>query len=174
MKNWRIIITSIASFVLLSLALVQTSCVKNPCKNIECRNNGTCREGVCSCVSGYEGAFCQSQLSDKFIGTWIGYVRLNGGIDSNVNVIIAPGADSKTISIYNLFKESLLFTATVSLSQTEQFTIPQATTGTNFNYTVSGNGYEEKDKYIHIYYELTDPSGTTNTAYFEGTKFIAP
>ncbi len=56
-------------------AVVYTSCSKsndNPasCDGILCQNGGQCRNGKCVCPYGYEGANCEKNYHDKYIGGW--------------------------------------------------------------------------------------------------------
>ncbi|MBN9484001.1 MAG: calcium-binding EGF-like domain-containing protein [Bacteroidetes bacterium] len=48
------------------------SCQKDACGNVKCQHGGTCANGLCKCPTGYEGNSCESRLSDKFVGTYIG------------------------------------------------------------------------------------------------------
>ncbi len=73
----RIAVT--ASFVLLAFgSVLYSSCKKeaNPvvtdakCATVVCQNNGSCMGGVCYCVSGYEGDFCEKASVNRYIGKW--------------------------------------------------------------------------------------------------------
>ena len=33
--------------------------VANPCSGITCQNGGTCGNGVCNCINGFKGTFCE-------------------------------------------------------------------------------------------------------------------
>lgn len=53
----------------LSFGIFMTSC-SDPCKDISCNEVGTCDDGTCICDTGYEGANCETESREKFIGTW--------------------------------------------------------------------------------------------------------
>ncbi|MCD8528476.1 MAG: hypothetical protein LRY27_00485 [Chitinophagales bacterium] len=42
---------------------------KDACKDVQCVN-GSCDDGTCICEAGYEGTTCDTQINDKFEGTW--------------------------------------------------------------------------------------------------------
>lgn len=42
----------------------------NPCANVTCYNGGTCTNGTCSCIPGFEGAKCEINIRDKYMGNW--------------------------------------------------------------------------------------------------------
>ncbi len=46
------------------------SCVKDNCRDTLCYNDGLCVDGLCACLSGYEGAQCEKHWHEKFTGTW--------------------------------------------------------------------------------------------------------
>lgn len=51
----------------IALLLSFTAC--DPCEDVNCQNGGTCNEGECLCISGYEGVDCETQTSLKYLGT---------------------------------------------------------------------------------------------------------
>jgi hypothetical protein len=165
--NW--IIVTLMLFI--SSAALVSSCTTNPCADIACRNFGTCREGACACTAGFEGPFCESKVTDKYIGYWDGYVRYNGDQPTNVSLIIQPGKNGTEMILYNLFTVNVPITA-VSTAPTT-FDVPYQQAGFSGNF-VRGQGYVEQNKYIHFLYEITDTFGVFNRAYFEGTKRIVP
>ena len=36
----------------------------DPCANVQCQNGGTCDEGMCLCLAGFEGELCQENVDD--------------------------------------------------------------------------------------------------------------
>ncbi|HLO72121.1 MAG TPA: calcium-binding EGF-like domain-containing protein [Flavipsychrobacter sp.] len=73
----RIAIT--ASFVVLAFASVlYSSCKKETntvvtdakCATVVCQNNGSCMGGVCYCVAGYEGDYCEKASVNRYVGKW--------------------------------------------------------------------------------------------------------
>jgi hypothetical protein len=67
-------IKSIAVTALVTIgsftAVTYTACNKDKCKDVVCQNGGTCSEGNCNCLAGFEGDRCQTKVVDKFVGTW--------------------------------------------------------------------------------------------------------
>ena len=51
-------------------AVLYTSCSKDACKDVTCQNGGTCSDGNCTCVTGYEGTNCETASRTKFIKQW--------------------------------------------------------------------------------------------------------
>lgn len=46
--------------------------------NPPCRYNAPCIDGVCQCPLPFEGASCESDVRDRFAGTWEGRRRCDG------------------------------------------------------------------------------------------------
>ncbi len=74
-------------------AIISQSCKKDKCKGVACQNTGLCSNGVCSCPTGYSGAFCENSS--------IVYVN-NGYTDLNMVVggatLVVPALSSSSIS----------------------------------------------------------------------------
>jgi len=66
MKTFKFLILSISIFLLLLLQ----SCKKDPCETVLCENSGTCEEGICDCLDGYEGSTCAILWRDKILGEY--------------------------------------------------------------------------------------------------------
>ncbi|MCB0767818.1 MAG: calcium-binding EGF-like domain-containing protein [Flavobacteriales bacterium] len=56
----------------LSTTLLLSGCKKDedPCENVVCANGGSCNDGSCTCLSGYEGSTCGTEVRAKFLGTY--------------------------------------------------------------------------------------------------------
>ena len=59
-------ILSITAF----FAVIYTSCKPDNCKAIACAYGGTCDNGTCKCLPGYEGTNCETITRKKFVGLW--------------------------------------------------------------------------------------------------------
>lgn len=57
------------SFLVLTIFTIGCS---DPCSDVDCGSNGICDEGTCICAEGYEGAACETEIREKFIGTYEG------------------------------------------------------------------------------------------------------
>ncbi len=165
-KRLFTIIFTLSSFW---IALTYSSCNSNPCADIVCQNNGTCREGACTCPSGFEGTFCAYKVSDKFIGYYDGKVRKNGGIDKNLTMIVSPGFGPKELRVYDIYKDYIAKPLNATIKETVKFDLPLQEADTS---TFRGNGYVD-GKYIYFWYENATKNGL-ETYYFEGTKREKP
>ncbi|MEM7382615.1 MAG: hypothetical protein AAF361_15700 [Bacteroidota bacterium] len=99
MKTTRILFTL---FMLLGTVTYFSSCEKDPCEDVVCQNGGTCDEGTCACVDGYEGTDCSTLSADKFVGTY----SVSGtceGIAYNYTVSISKSATDPTMIIIDNF-----------------------------------------------------------------------
>ncbi len=91
LKN-RIVITFLST-VLLFVVLLHYSCNKkeevggqSPCANVVCYNDGSCIDGKCNCISGFEGDHCEINSRDRFVGSWAMTEKIIGSsISSKIN-----------------------------------------------------------------------------------------
>ncbi|MCB9233142.1 MAG: hypothetical protein H6581_15910 [Bacteroidia bacterium] len=152
---------SFASFSLLVMLLV-AGC--NPCKKVTCEHGGTCMEGTCGCLPGYEGEFCENMSKNSVAATYTVSETCTGSTDSYSCTVQASATDDLQVEFTNFYNlegaygfSSLIygeFTAenTITIaSQTrmntngDSFTFSgTATVGENgnltLNYTVDVNG----------------------------------
>lgn len=71
-------ISSTAFITTLCFLLVAyTACKKKtptsptgPCTGIVCQNSGTCLSGVCQCIPGFEGQYCEKASNLRYLGKW--------------------------------------------------------------------------------------------------------
>lgn len=49
-----------------------TSCDPDACKDVVCNNGGTCVNGNCDCLTGYEGSNCSTVSAASLPGTYTG------------------------------------------------------------------------------------------------------
>jgi hypothetical protein len=70
---------SVAFVTMLCFLLVgYTACKKKPqdtdatgpCTSVVCQNNGTCLNGTCQCIPGFEGEYCQTASNFRYVGKW--------------------------------------------------------------------------------------------------------
>lgn len=108
-------------YLLLIFLLFLTSCKKDPCEDINCPATAVCVEGVCNCMEGYEGASCETEMRDKFLGSYTGTITQHfeeGGPDPVIIAedatltVIATGSAVSKMSI-NLLSELLLLQMSV-------------------------------------------------------------
>ena len=136
----------LAMFIMLfGLMITQNSC-KDPCKDVECKNSGTCDEGVCSCVEGYEGDDCGTEVRAKFLGTFSVSDACDPG-SSYTSVISSSSTAVDRVLITNVLGVSLGGTAYANAAGTT-LTLPsqQVTDIDGDTWTVSGSGSKSGDQ----------------------------
>lgn len=98
MKKYALLI------VLMGILTVWTGCKKDdPCENITCLNGGTCLDGDCQCIAGFQGASCEINTLQGFLGTYS--VNYSGCFTTTENhQIIIEQVEGKIdqILMYNL------------------------------------------------------------------------
>jgi hypothetical protein len=168
MKSWKIVISTAFLFFAVALSTMVTSC-NNPCADRICKNGGVCREGECVCADGFEGPLCESKMYEKYIGTWDGSYRCNGGIPTNETIIISPnaGLGPDDIVIYNLFSQNITLEGTV-LFQDVTIT-PKTINGIDY----SGLGFVDSGKQLTLYITEESDMGTFSCV-FDGELFTSP
>ncbi len=68
--------TSIKTIFLLIFMALGTSVLLNsckdddPCDGVDCLNGGICNDGTCTCLIGYEGSNCGTEIRNKFLAAY--------------------------------------------------------------------------------------------------------
>ncbi len=138
MKKMKIFSITALSTLALSTMLFFSSCTPDPCKDVTCLNNGTCNDGNCACVTGYEGTDCGTEMRAKFTGTYSisGNVACpvsgNGTIPTGTSITIGNSSAGVDKIIINM-----LGTALVATVNGSSLTIATQQVG-NMTYTGSG------------------------------------
>lgn len=78
MNLWKTVRYAALMFFAASGAVLYTACQKDACERIRCQYGGSCRDGYCTCRTGYEGQQCEVLTASKFIGTYYGYLHRDG------------------------------------------------------------------------------------------------
>ena len=168
MKSWKIVIGAAFLFFATALSTMISSC-NDPCNDRICKNGGVCREGECVCADGFEGPLCESKMYEKFIGTWDGTYRCNGGLPTNETVIISPnaGLGPDDVVVYNLFDQNVTLEGTIL--NTDITLIPKTVNGTAY----SGLGYVDSGQIITLYITEKNNLGTFSCV-FNGELYTNP
>ncbi len=117
----------------LPTALTLTSCKKDPCKNVTCQNGGTCTDGNCQCALPWEGARCDVDGRDKFVGAWRGTRNCDGSVESGNLSIFKSSTRPRFIIIADYIE--------AELTASNTFNIPlQQHTEDGITFMLSGNG----------------------------------
>jgi hypothetical protein len=77
MKFWKHSLITAITFIALCTTVLYTSCIKDSCESLKCRNEGTCADGFCRCPDGYEGAQCEIESREKFVGVYYGQLKID-------------------------------------------------------------------------------------------------
>ena len=114
MKFWKSIFLSAAAFVAVATTVTFTSCEKDSCTDLKCKNGGACSEGFCRCKTGYEGAECELKISDRFLGTYVGYNHCNGDPALVDTVDVYFEREPNVLSLYRRANPGTVMTGTAS------------------------------------------------------------
>lgn len=110
-----------------------SSCETDACKDVSCNEpNGTCVDGDCICVTGYEGVSCGTLVRAKYLGTFNVQETCSASTDSYA-VVIAAGSTDLAVTISNLYDAGFVVNGTVNSEG--GVTIPSQAFGTG---TISG------------------------------------
>ncbi len=168
MKSWKIVVGTAFLFFAAALSTMISSC-NDPCGDRICKNGGICREGECVCATGFEGPLCESKMYEKFIGTWDGTYRCNGGLPTNETIIIAPnaGLGPDDVVIYNLFAQDV--TLEGKILNTDITLKDKTVNGVQY----SGLGYVDSGKIITLFIREVKNTGTCDIV-FNGELYTNP
>lgn len=85
---------------------------KDACKDVDCGPNGTCFEGICECIDGYEGTACETEWVTKFLGSYTGTDGCGGTLTKPVTI---SKLTTETVRITNFGGFDSYVDATISL-----------------------------------------------------------
>lgn len=145
-------------------ALFLTACSSDPCQTVNCLNSGECNEGTCECLAQFEGEFCQTQWSQKFIGNWSGFGGCNGS-NQTQNVSISQSQ----IDIGRLEFENGFYAL---VTESAAFSIPNQTyfdTENNATTQIIGSGTLQTNGQLLVNFNI-NVSGQTANCSFTLTK----
>jgi hypothetical protein len=127
----------------------------NKCDFVACANGGSCVDGGCICVTGYQGPTCQTMSTTDFIGNnsvWDSGT-LFGPVTYPLN--ITQGAVVTTMVIKNLYYGFFSDTVNAYISGPSTITIPSQII---LGKIVYGQGFFYNSQQIVINYQVTDNS----------------
>ncbi len=157
MKTPLKFLSILAMFSMLAL----TAC-KDECDDVDCLNGGTCNDGDCSCVTGFEGDRCQTETRAKFFGTYnvVESCNVSGNFNYQIS-ITTSAASASSVIINNFYGVGAAATATVSGSA---ITIPNQTVDVQGNpLTLSGSG-QISGNILTLSYTISGGGSETCTA----------
>ncbi len=77
MKNWKSLLITVFGFFSIAGMLLLNSCTQDPCTDLVCQKGGACSDGFCQCPTGFEGAECEIEAANRFVGKYAGSMRCN-------------------------------------------------------------------------------------------------
>lgn len=161
MKFWKHILITTFAFIGIAAAVFQTSCNEDPCYGLICRNGGTCVNGYCNCVAGFEGGQCERRTVEQFVGTYHGITKINEkpviidsafvtGVGVNkVEAVVWSEGDILNVTVENNGKLSVTPRDPGSYGSTNVtfennkmiFYVEKQVDGEKYVYTFTGNRY---------------------------------
>lgn len=101
MKFWKHSLVAAFSFFGVASTVLISSCEQDSCLELNCRNGGTCADGFCRCMDGYEGTECEIVVSDLFLGFYKGNTNFNRNEPQFADsMIVYPVEDPNVIGFY--------------------------------------------------------------------------
>jgi len=162
MKKIYGFLTAVA--VLAAVTIFNACGSTDKCESVNCGLNGVCNDGTCVCDAGYEGTNCETQIRQKYLGTWLakenpcsydscGKITAINCPNYNITIIEDPNAKNKFIlkDLGNYPGANIQIPAKVTTST--EFTLDTTDVGTiNPVATFYGNGtYISSNKVIVRY-----------------------
>jgi hypothetical protein len=131
-----------AAITLLSFSFITyTACIKDHCGSNLCANSGLCVDGNCACVTGYEGAHCDTIWSAKFSGTWkVAETTQDSDGVYNANYILTVQQSSIAQNFLMYHVENAYDSIYCVLSSINTFNIPGQSNADSTFYVQGGNG----------------------------------
>ena len=101
MKLWKPILLTASLLTTIISTTVLTSCERNSCDGITCYNGGSCGNGLCRCLTGYEGTQCEYESRSRYLGVYGGFLECNNGAQTIDTVRIYPANRGKlSVDVY--------------------------------------------------------------------------
>jgi hypothetical protein len=145
-----------------------TACNKDKCKDVVCQNGGTCSEGNCTCVTGYEGTNCETKSRDKFIKSWSATdVTGSTSLPYTASIGASTSSDVTAVVIGNTFSDNFFLIGPIKATVNgNTITIPSQNPDNN-KYSLSGTGTLAAGKITWSYTIKND--STSATSIYSGT-----
>lgn len=160
MKSFKQIALGAALTIGAFSATLYTSCNQDECKDVVCQNGGTCTEGKCTCVTGYEGTNCETKSVTKFVKTWSASdkeANTTTTIPTYVSAIVAGTAVTE-VKISN-FSSGFFTNDVVGTVSGNTITVASQQPDNDGYYITTGTGtYDATTKKITWSYTLKNPT----------------
>lgn len=136
----NVLISAAITLLLFSL-ITYSACIKDHCGSNLCANGGLCVDGNCACVTGYEGAHCDTIWNAKFSGNWNVAETLqdsDGVSNTNYALIVQPSSIGQNFIMNHV--ENAYDSIYCVLSTINTFYIPGQSNIDSSFYIQGGNG----------------------------------
>lgn len=165
MKNLSL---KLSGFALMAFLFVFSACNDDPCKDVDCGDFGTCFEGDCNCLTGYEGTMCDIEWSAKFVGSFIGQDACTSGnygpIASNITSTSSTAISISNFAGFAAAMSAVVETPTKIVINNPNFVSPDGT------FTVNGNGEISGNTLTITYNSVNQGNGETDSCTLTYTK----
>ena len=157
----------IVSSVLFSISSCKKE-EKDPCEAVSCLNGGTCNNGSCACAAGYEGAQCQTEIREKFIGLYE-----TSGCDGEIYLLSISNSTDEILNVLLEFSGINLPPISATING-NSMTIPsQIFTNSNSVITRSGAGSLNGNVLSWTLVTTVDPSIPWEDTYTESCIYLS-
>ena len=134
----------------------------DPCKNTNCQHGAECYKGTCICATGYEGSACETEWSQKFVGSFAAVTAADCTKTFPSDIL---RTDLFHLSIRNLggyigTNGCTNYTVVATLKSSTSFTIDD-TFCTDFHITARGD-YDPATRQLVVHYNCIHGSNTDN------------
>ncbi len=159
------------SFIIISTAIF-SSCERDKCatRGVDCKNSGTCFDGLCTCETGWIGAFCDTTANTPFVGKYGGILVSSPNSRKDPDTIkVRKGASNLEIIFRSIitsdprpYRDSFDIKATI---KSNRIFIENTVASNGFTYR--GSGSVNKDLITLSYYK--DSVGNNGLKYYSDT-----
>ena len=170
MQIRNILLTALLTIALFS-AISYTACKKDACENVICLNLGACDGGKCVCLTGFEGARCETLSREKFIKTYNGYDTCNYTTldsfryDAYPIYFRAIQGDPRSMMMKNIL-HNMDDSAVCTMQGVDTFSFQ----GSNNTLTYVGTGKMRRDSLWLTYHAERDTSGYDCVFFGQGLR----
>lgn len=116
-------------------------------------------EGISSCPVGYEGKNCDTEMREKFVGSWTADdTRTSNGDQFAYTGTITKGSSVNLVNIGSSFRDGFFDRGFSAIVEGNTITIPNGTEPDNDGYQVAGSGTYANNQISWNYYIIDTDS----------------
>ena len=144
MKIDKLILNFLAAIVTIFLFY---SCEVDNCSSVSCEFDGTCVDGICHCLAGFDGEFCENVIRDRMIGDYTAHTTCDDSLSIKTWTITKTSfAALRELQIEGFFKSNWIIKGTFDKSFEDNeifpynFSINEQVNEDDKTYAVTGKG----------------------------------